>query len=76
MISVRLKEKNSLEAQLKGMLRGKTVEDFQKQKREIAKYLAVEQAKLTEDLKETHLIPEEYIELERKFQSLKGSAKA
>jgi DNA repair exonuclease SbcCD ATPase subunit len=68
----RLKEKNSLEAQLKGMLRGKTVEDFQKQKREIAKYLAVEQAKLTEDLKETHLSPEEYIELERKFQSLKS----
>jgi len=68
----RLKEKNSLEAQLKGMLRGKTVEDFQKQKREIAKYLAVEQAKLTEDLKETRLSPEEYIELERKFQSLKA----
>jgi DNA repair exonuclease SbcCD ATPase subunit len=67
----RLKEKNSLEAQIKGMLRGKTVEDFQKQKREIAKDLAVKGAELTEDLKETRLSPEEYIELERRFQSLK-----
>jgi DNA repair exonuclease SbcCD ATPase subunit len=70
--SSRLKEKNSLEAQLKGMLRGKTVEDFQKQKREIAKDLAVRGAELTEDLKETRLSPEEYIELERKVQSLKA----
>jgi DNA repair exonuclease SbcCD ATPase subunit len=66
----RLKEKNSLEAQLKGMLRGKTVEDFQKQKREIARELAVEKAKLTEDLTATRLSPEEYIELERKVRGL------
>jgi len=68
----RLKEKNSLEAQLKGMLRGKEVEDSQKQKREIAKDLAVKGAELTDDLKETRLSPEEYIELERKVQSLKA----
>ena len=67
-----LKEKNSLEAQLKGMLRGKEIEDLQKQKREIAKDLAVKGAELTEDLKETRLSPEEYIELERKVQSLKA----
>jgi hypothetical protein len=65
-----LKEKGSLEAQLKGMLRGKEIEDFQKQKREIARNLAVEEAKLTYDLKATALSPEEYIELERKVQSL------
>ena len=68
-----LKEKRSLEAQLKGMLRGKAIEDFQKQKREIARDLAVEQAKLTEDLIETHLSPEEYIELERKVQRLEAT---
>jgi uncharacterized protein YhaN len=66
----RLKEKNSLEAQLKGMLRGKAVEDFQKQKREISKDLAVEKAKLTEDLLATCLSPEDYIELERKVRGL------
>jgi DNA repair exonuclease SbcCD ATPase subunit len=65
-----LKEKSSLEAQLKGMLRSKMVEDFQKQKREIARDLAVEEAKLTDGLTETRLNPEEYIELERKVQSL------
>jgi DNA repair exonuclease SbcCD ATPase subunit len=68
----RLKEKNSLEAQLRGMLRGRTVEDFQKQKREIAKDLAVKQAELTEDLRETRLSPEEYIELEKKVRSLES----
>jgi DNA repair exonuclease SbcCD ATPase subunit len=66
----RLKEKNSLEAQLKGMLRGKTTEDFQKQRREISRDLAVEKAKLTEDLLATRLSPEEYIELERKVRVL------
>ncbi len=67
-----LKEKSSLEAQLKGMLRGRTVEDLQKQEREIARGLAVEEAKLTDDLKETRLSPEEYVELERKIQSLEA----
>ncbi|MCJ7791172.1 MAG: hypothetical protein MUP49_01970, partial [Dehalococcoidia bacterium] len=53
-------------------LRGKTVEDFQKQKRERARDLAVKRAELTEDLIETRLSPEEYIELERKVQGLKA----
>jgi DNA repair exonuclease SbcCD ATPase subunit len=68
----RLKEKNSLEAQLKGMLRGRTVEDFQKREKEVTRGLAVEEARLTDDLKETRLNPEEYVELERKVQSLEA----
>jgi len=63
-------EKGSLEAQLKGMLRGKTVEDFQKQKQKIARDLAVEEAKLTDDLKATALSTEQYIELEKRVRSL------
>jgi DNA repair exonuclease SbcCD ATPase subunit len=66
----RLKEKRSLEAQLKGMLRGRAIEDFQKRKREIARDLTVKRAGLTEDLTATRLSPEEYIELERKVRSL------
>ena len=66
----RLKEKSSLEAQLKGMLRGRTIEDLQRQEKGVARSLAVEEAKLTDDLKETRLSPEEYVELERKVQSL------
>jgi DNA repair exonuclease SbcCD ATPase subunit len=65
-----LKDKGGLKAQLKGMLRGKTIEDFQKQEREIARDLAVEEAKLTDDLKATALSPEKYVELERKVRSL------
>jgi len=65
-----LEGRRSLEAQLKGMLRSKTVEDFQKQKREIARGLAVEQAKLSEELKATALSPDEYIKLESKVEGL------
>jgi uncharacterized protein YhaN len=68
----RLREKSSLQAQLKGMLRGRTVEDLEKQEKEIVRGLAVEEAKLTDDLKETRLSPEEYVELERKVRSLEA----
>jgi len=67
-----LNEQRNLKNQLMGMLAGRTVEDIEEQKREIARGLAVEEAKLTEDLKETRLSSEEYIELERKVQSLKA----
>jgi DNA repair exonuclease SbcCD ATPase subunit len=63
-------EKGSLEAQLKGMLRGKVIEDFRRQKLKIARDLAVEEAKLTDDLKATALRLEEYIELEKRVRSL------
>jgi DNA repair exonuclease SbcCD ATPase subunit len=66
----RVAEKGSLEAQLKGMLRGKTIEDFQRQKQEIARTLAVEESKLTDDLKATALSQEGYIELEKKVRGL------
>jgi len=65
-----LKKKGDLEAQLKGMLRGKTIEDFQKREREIARDLAVEKEKLTDDLKAMELNPERHFELERETQSL------
>jgi DNA repair exonuclease SbcCD ATPase subunit len=65
-----LKKKRDLEAQLKGMLRGKTIEDFQKQEREIARDLAVEKERLTDDLKATELNPERHFELEREVQGL------
>jgi DNA repair exonuclease SbcCD ATPase subunit len=65
-----LKDKGDLEAQLKGMLGGKSVEDFQNQEQEIATDLAVEKAGLTDDLKATALSPEECIEKERGFRSL------
>lgn len=68
----RVAEKGSLAAQLKGTLRGKTIEDFQGQKQEIARDLAVEEAKLTDDLKATALNQEGYIELEKKVRGLEA----
>jgi DNA repair exonuclease SbcCD ATPase subunit len=67
-----LEKKGRAEDRLEGMLSGKTIQDVEKRRLEIARNLAVEQAKLTEDLIETRLSPEEYIELERKFRSLEG----
>jgi DNA repair exonuclease SbcCD ATPase subunit len=69
-VKTSLRKKRDLEAQLKGMLRGKTFEDFQKQEREVARNLAVEKEKLTDDLQATELNPERHFELEREFQSL------
>ena len=65
-------EKGSTEAQLRGMLRGKTIEDFQRQKQEIARALAVEGSRLTDDLKATALNQEGYIELEKKVRGLEN----
>ncbi len=57
---------------LEGMLGGKTIQDAERQKTDVARKLAVEGAKLTDDLRETRLSPEEYIELERKVRSLEA----
>ena len=65
-----LGEKKRAEDQLMWMLRGRTIEEIEEQRQETARNLAVEQAKLTEDLKATALSPEEYIELEAKVARL------
>jgi len=62
--------KEKAENRLEGMLSGKTIQDVERQRSEVARKLAVEQAKLTDDLIATRLNPEEYIELERKVRSL------
>lgn len=65
-----LKEKRKSEDQLVGKLGSRTTEEIEKQRGKLAKDLAVEQAKLTEDLKATVLSPEEYIKLEGKVGNL------
>jgi DNA repair exonuclease SbcCD ATPase subunit len=67
-----LKEQRNLQNRLVGMLAGRTVEEMEEQKRQITMDLAVEEAKLTDDLRETRLSPEEYVELEKKVQSLES----
>ena len=65
-----LDRKNAAELQLKGMLGGKTVEDVEVQKLNLARKLAMEEARFTDDLKQTYLGPEQYTALERKVQDL------
>jgi uncharacterized protein YhaN len=66
-----LERKNSADLQLRGMLGGRTVEELVRQKLELARKLATEETKLTDDLKQTYLGPEEYVALERKVLNLK-----
>jgi DNA repair exonuclease SbcCD ATPase subunit len=64
--------KEKAENRLDGMLSGKTIQDIERQRTEVTRKLAVEGEKLTDDLRETRLNPEEYIELERKVRSLEA----
>jgi len=68
-----LEKEERAEYLLEGVLSGRTIQDIEKQKLEIARNLAVEQANLTDDLVETRLGPEEYIELGKKVQSLEAN---
>jgi uncharacterized protein YhaN len=66
-----LGQKWRLEAQLRGRLGGKTIDEIGYQRQEIARNLAVEQVKLTESLQATALSPEKYVELETRANILK-----
>jgi DNA repair exonuclease SbcCD ATPase subunit len=66
-----LDKKNSADLQLRGMLGGRTVEELEEHKLELARKLATEETKLTDDLKQTYLSPEEYVALEKKVLNLK-----
>ncbi|MFC1970098.1 AAA family ATPase [Chloroflexota bacterium] len=67
-----LEKKGGAENRLEGMLSGKAIQDVEKRRLELARNLAVEGEKLTDDLRETRLNPEEYIEVERKVRNLEA----
>jgi uncharacterized protein YhaN len=67
-----LEGKRQAELRLEVMLGDKKVEDIENQRAEAARKLAVEQARLTEDLLATRLNPEEYIQLEGKVRTLEA----
>lgn len=68
------RQKDAIQNQLLGKLGSQTLEQVDKQRREIARMLAEEREKLTDDLRSTILSPEEYVKLEKKVESL-GSRK-
>jgi len=63
------------ENQLKGKLGTRNIEEIEQQRMETARNLAVEQAKITEDIKATALSPERYIELEKMVEKLEARLK-
>lgn len=67
-----LNQQRDQKNRLVGMLAGRTIEEIEEQKRQIAMRLAVEEARLTDDLKEMRLTPEEYVELEKKVRTLEA----
>ena len=71
----RKEEQRKYENQLKGKLGTRNIEEIDQQRMETARNLAVEQAKITEDIKATALSPERYIELEKMVEKLEATLK-
>jgi uncharacterized protein YhaN len=68
-------KKKAYENQLKGKLGSKTLEQVKQQKKDTDGMLAVEEQKLTDDLKNTRLSPEEYMKQKNKEESLEQKKK-
>lgn len=68
-------EQRKYKNQLKGKLGTRSIEEIEQQRMETARNLAVEQAKITEDIKATALSPERYIELEKMVEKLEATLK-
>ena len=67
-----LEKKEGAKYRLEGILSRKTVQDIEGQKSDITRKLAVEEKKLTDDLIDTRLGPQEYVESEREVQKLEA----
>jgi DNA repair exonuclease SbcCD ATPase subunit len=65
-----LQKREEAKYRLEEILRGRTPEAIEKRRLELARDQAVERERLTEDLKQTEVSPEQYVELERKVKSL------
>jgi DNA repair exonuclease SbcCD ATPase subunit len=68
-------EQRKYKNQLNGKLGTRDIEGMKKQRAEIARNLAVEQAKITEDIKAATLSPERYVERERATEKLESRQK-
>lgn len=71
----RKEEQRKYENQLKGKLGTRNIEEIEQQRMETARNMAVEQAKITEDIKATALSPERYIEQEKRVEKLEARLK-
>jgi len=67
-----LEQETSSHNQLVGKLGARTLEDIEDERRKVARTLAEERERLTDDLESTRLSPEEYVKLEKKVEDLRG----
>jgi len=67
-----LRKKDEAQYRLEGVLSGRTTEDIEKRRVGLARDLAVEKERVTEDLKQTEVSQEQYVELEQKARSLEA----
>jgi len=67
-----LRRKEEAKYRLEGMLSGRTIEEVEKQRSDVTRKMAVEEHNLTDDLKQTEVSPEQYVELEEKVKRLEA----
>ncbi len=67
-----LRRKEEAKYRLEGMLSGRTIEEVERQRSDVTRKMAVEEQKLTDDLKQTEVSPEQYVELEEKVKGLEA----
>jgi len=67
-----LRKKEEVQYRLEGIVSGRAIADFEKQRADLVKKMAVEEQKLTEDMKQTKVSPEQYVELQEKVKSLEA----
>ena len=68
-----LGKKEEAKYRLDEILSNRTAEGIDKRRRELARDMAVEEQKVTEDMKQTKVSPEQYVELEQKVRGLEAS---
>ncbi len=68
-----LEKKGEARYRLDEALVGRTAEDIEKRRLGLARDLAVEEQKLTDDMKQTRVSPEQFMELEERVRSLEAS---
>ncbi len=64
--------RSELQHEAQGRLGGRTLEAVEQERKEAVKALAVEKERLTPDLRDAQISPEEYVRLERTMERLRG----
>ena len=67
-----LRKKEEAQLRLDEILSRSTTEDIEEQRADLVKKMAIQERNLTEDMKQTKVSPEQYVELQQKVKSLEA----